>query len=101
MVTANSSTSIWLSWTPPPPATRNGIITEYRINVTELDTGRVMLLTTFATSFVVQALHPYYNYECTVSAHTVATGPYSFPVTIQTPEDSKFYHSQRLCCTFG
>lgn len=78
-----------LSWTPPPPADRNGIITEYRINLTELDTGRQQLLSSVTTTFVVQSLHPYYMYEFTVSAHTVDTGPFSDSEVVQTPEDSK------------
>ena len=88
-VTSVSSTSIRLSWTPPPAAVQNGIITEYRINVTEVDTGRLLFYTSFTTSFVVQGLHPYYMYECRVSAYTVAVGPLSDPEVIQTPEDSK------------
>ncbi len=84
-----SSTSVRLSWDAPPLASRNGIITEYRVNVTEVDTGRVSILTSFTTSFVAQSLHPYYTYLFTVSAHTVATGPYSTSVMIRTPEDSK------------
>ena len=34
-------------------------------------------------------LHPYYTYEIVVAAVTVAVGPYSIPVQITTPEDSK------------
>ena len=77
-------------------ASRNGIVTEYRINVTEVDTGRVSLLTSFTTSFVVQSLHPYYTYLFTVSAHTVATGPFSNSVRIRTPEDRKFLRDWML-----
>lgn len=89
-VTAVSSTSIQINWTPPPPANRNGIIAEYRINVIEVDTGRQQDHVSFATSFVVQSLHPYYTYRFSVSAHTVETGPYSVVETFQTPEDSKY-----------
>jgi len=32
-------------------------------------------------------LHPYYNYECKVAAHTIAgTGPYTQAVIVQTHE---------------
>ena len=50
-----------------------------------------MILTSLgpSTSLVVQGLHPHYMYECSVSANTIATGPYSDTVLIQTPEDSK------------
>ena len=82
--------SIQLSWAPPPLDETNGIIREYRINITELETGDNQQLTTSTTSLVVQNLHPYYTYEVLVSAHTVDTGPFSSPVSVVTPQDSKF-----------
>ncbi len=66
---------------------QNGIITEYRINVTELETGNVLVRFSTTTSVTVTALHPYYTYVCIVSAHTVATGPYTDTFAIRTPED--------------
>ncbi len=84
-----SSTSIEVSWTAPPPAARNGIITEYRISVVEVDTGRQQDLVAFMTSFVVQPLHPHYTYHFSVSAHTVQTGPFSAVEVLQTPEDGE------------
>ena len=86
---ATSPSSISLSWLPPALADRNGIITEYRLNLTELDTGMEQLLTSLTTSYVIQGLHPYYMYLILVSAHTVDTGPYSEAQVIQTPEDGE------------
>lgn len=88
-VSVISSTSVGLTWLPPNPLATNGIITEYRINLTEANTGRTQQLTSLTTSLVVQMLHPYYTYSFSVSAHTVATGPYSITEAVQTPEDSK------------
>ena len=82
-----TSTSIRLSWSPPPVNSRNGIITEYRINITEAITGTVITLTSTATSITALGLHPYYTYECIVSAFTVGIGPYSQAVQITTPQD--------------
>ena len=84
-----SSTSVELSWTPPPPASRNGIITEYRIREVEVDTGRQRDHVAFLTTIVVQSLHPYYTYHFSVSAHTLLTGPFSAVEVVQTPEDGK------------
>ena len=56
------------------------------MNVTEVETGTEFNLTTTATSITVPFLHPYYTYECVISAYTVATGPYA-EVTVMTPED--------------
>lgn len=39
----------------------------------------------------IGSLHPYYYYNCTVSARTSAgTGPYSTPITVQTEEAGLF-----------
>ena len=35
-------------------------------------------------------LHPYYLYECAVSAVTVAEGPYSAPIAVRTHEAGKY-----------
>lgn len=97
-ITGVSSTSIQISWTPPPPANRNGIITEYRISVVEVDTGTQQDHVSPTTSFIVQSLHPSYTYHFSVSAHTVETGPYSAIEILQIPEDSKYYYVHEYAC---
>ena len=57
--------------------------------MTELETGTEMTFSTAATSYTVPLLHPYYTYECIVTAYTVATGPYA-EIIVMTPEDSEF-----------
>lgn len=84
-----SSTSIGISWSPPPSGSQNGIITEYRISITEVITGRVISLTSTTTSITALGLHPYYTYECVITAFTIAAGPYSQVVQITTPEDGR------------
>lgn len=86
---ALSSSSIFLSWNPPLLGERNGIIVEYRINITELDTGNVLTLVSYSTFITVQFLHPYYTYASIVSAVTIDEGPYSEIFIIVTPEDGK------------
>ena len=88
-VTAISSSSLSLTWSPPPVDTRNGIIREYRINITELDTGRELVLYSITTFLIATSLHPYYVYVCRVSAFTVGYGPYSEGIQITTPEDGE------------
>ena len=88
-VVSLSSTSLFISWSPPPPETQNGIISEYRVNITESETESVMSLVTFNTQISVQFLHPFYTYMCVVSAVTIAEGPASEEVVIRTPEDGK------------
>ena len=83
-----TSRSISLSWSPP--SVSNGVIQEYRVNVTEVKTGMVFteIVMHPTTSVTVQPLHPYYNYTCQVNAYTVEVGPYAV-VDITTLEDGE------------
>ena len=89
--TALNSTHIYLTWDPPPPEDINGVIREYRINVTEGETGLLLQYTTNPDTreLVVGPLHPYYTYHCTVGAYTVETGPYTAIITVRTDEAGK------------
>ena len=88
LIAANvSSTSFVLSWTPPPISQQNGVITKYTVNITEVDTDSLTVLSSTNTSLLVPSLHPYYTYECVVSAYTVDNGPYSEVLTVTTSED--------------
>lgn len=86
---ALSPNSITLTWSPPPLHSQNGNIREYRINMTELETGMESTFSTADTSLNIPLLHPYYTYECIVTAFTVATGPHA-EVSVTTPENSEF-----------
>lgn len=86
-MTAIGPTSIRITWSPPPLMSQNGLIREYRVNVTEVDTGKVFVRTSGSTYLILYELHPYYTYECIIGAVTIAEGPYSDMETITTPED--------------
>ena len=88
-VVALSSTSLSVFWDPPALDSQNGIITEYRINITELETGNVISLISFNTFITVQFLHPYYTYASVISAVTNAEGPPSGVSVITTPQDGE------------
>ena len=75
VVVAWSSTILHLTWAPPPRENRNGLIRGYRINVTELDTGRALSFFSPTASKTIENLHPAYNYTCVVAAFTVGDGP--------------------------
>ena len=106
-MTDNGSRALNLSWQPPASEGTNGIIQHYIINITEVDTGSHLQLETTNLSVVVDDLHPYYQYRCTVAAETVGLGPFSTPVIIQLPEDGKTtqnttsynIHSMYICIT--
>ena len=84
-----NSTSYQLTWAPPPEDHHNGEIRGYRVNVTELETGRALYFTTQDTMLLVSGLHPHYSYESVVAAVTVDVGPYSASVGVRTHEDGK------------
>ena len=86
---ATDSTTIVLSWSPPPPGNQNGIIRSYNISVLEQDTGREFSRTSVNTEESFHSLHPFYIYSVTITATTVAPGPPSSPIMVQTEEDSK------------
>ena len=68
---------------------QNGRIVEYRVNVTEVITGRVFVLVSTTTSLEITSLHPDYVYQWVVTAVTIGVGPYTAMSTIRTPEDGE------------
>lgn len=87
---STDSTTITLTWMPPPAEFHNGIVREYLINVTELETGQMfqqMSLTTYASLVM---LHPYYVYQIAIAAVTVSTGPFSAALDLRTLEDGTY-----------
>lgn len=89
-------------WDPPPPEHVNGVIREYRINTTELETGIVSQYTTEPTiqELVIGPLHPYYTYLSTIVAFTVEIGPYTTDITVRTDEDGECIHAPDMYATF-
>ena len=86
-----TSTSITLSWSPPPVEHQNGIIRSYIINLIELETSAIYSYMSFATESTIQltvnSLHPYYTYQFTITAVTIGSGPPTDTFTVQTLED--------------
>ena len=79
--------SILLSWNPPPFEDQNGIIRHYEAKLVALSTGETHIIHTSAThSVTVLSLQPFTNYSCTVAAETVAIGPYTEELTVQTEQ---------------
>jgi len=86
-----------LVWAPPPMDKQNGIIRRYIINVTSVDDGEELITYSQTTNTLVQNLHPFTTYACSVSAETVNPGPFSPPIVVQTPEDGKITAFKRSC----
>ena len=87
---ASDSRTIVLTWNPPPLEYQNGIIREYKILIVELETMSTFTIVSSSLTATIQSLHPNYNYRCSVTAVTIAEGPYTQVFTVTTPEDSKF-----------
>ncbi|XP_072918912.1 receptor-type tyrosine-protein phosphatase F-like isoform X7 [Hemitrygon akajei] len=90
---AISSSSIRVSWRPPPANSRNGVITKYSIIYQAVDSedNKKHVLDNIeadATSSLVESLEKWTEYQVWVMAHTnVGPGPKSTPVIIRTEED--------------
>lgn len=82
---ASSSTSILLTWDPPPIHERNGIITSYTI--THVVAGNSSTLTTADQMLLVTNLRPFTPYTFEIAASTsIGLGPRTSPLTENTPE---------------
>ena len=89
---ASDSSTLHLTWIPPPLEEQNGNIVQYGINITNLQSGKVaqFLTSDSSATYTVSGLHPYYLYNYTVTAFTsVGHGPYSPPGYVQMPQDGK------------
>ena len=93
----DSPSSVNLSWDAPPYEMQNGRIRHYNIEIIEIETGDVLEFTSNYTNITVNDLLPFYNYTCTVSAETVANGPYSDEITFVLPEGRECNDNIILC----
>ena len=80
--------SIHISWDHPPEDTHYGMIREYRINITEQETGLLFTRSTDSetTELVVNSLHPFYTYTFVIVPVTVDVGTNHTRITIRTEE---------------
>ena len=86
-VISTTSHTLALSWSPPLPSQRNGVITSYLVFCT---IGGVTTSNRISGTSQVIAIDPLTNYTCTVSAATmVGDGP---PATVSgtSDEDSEY-----------
>ena len=84
-----TSSSFTLSWSEIPMEDQNGIIREYVINITEVNTGMTVQKVSTMNSLALENLHPYYTYMVIVAAYTIENGPYSNSFFFTTAEDGE------------
>ncbi|XP_060773049.1 receptor-type tyrosine-protein phosphatase delta-like isoform X2 [Neoarius graeffei] len=90
---SSSSTSILVSWKPPPVELQNGIITKYTIQYAATEGEDTSLqeikeILPEKSQYCLENLEKWTEYRITVTAHTdVGAGPESLPQLIRTEED--------------
>ena len=93
---ALDSTSIQLSWQPPPERLQNGAIVGYRLKFTEVGSSRDAQSADVATVsagqrlYVLRHLSKWTAYRFWALAFTAAgDGPHSEPIIVRTDEDGR------------
>lgn len=88
-----TSNSVVLQWSPPSAQHLNGIIRAYNVVVYELETGQSNSLSSSQNELSIGSanLQPFYWYNFSVCAVTVAQGPCTDMYSLQTLEDSKLH----------
>ena len=87
-----NATFVVLQWSAPPSEHTNGIIRAYTVTVSEHETGQSYNLSSPRTELSIGNLHPFYWYNFSVCAVTVALGPCTELYTLQTLEHGKGAH---------
>ena len=90
-----SSTSINVTWSPPPPDVIFGILRRFEIRYFISSQPHlkdyITNLTDTATAFEIRGLEKFTNYSIEVSAVTIGNGPFSTPIYVVTDEDGTFH----------
>ena len=71
----------------------NGVIREYRINVSEAETGTLLqyIVQPDNREFIIGSLQPFHTYHCIIVAYTVEVSPTTVAITVRTEEDGKLF----------
>ena len=87
-----NSSALQLTWEPPAPEQRNGIIRGYLINATALESGEhFQWMSSNAMPLVVSGLHPYYTYSLIITAVSIGPGQFSDVQSVVMPEDGNYF----------
>ena len=88
-VSALSPTSAYMSWLPPLREYWNGVIVRYVAHVSGVNSQEELELNVVEQSLVISGLHPFYSYQFSVAAETIAPGPFNNPITLKMPESGE------------
>lgn len=82
------------TWNAPSLTERNGLITHYVVNVSEIDTFHSLSQLSTQSYLELSSLHPSYTYQIRVAAATaLGVGPYSVTNAFTMDESGKFPQS--------
>lgn len=100
--TSPSSTSILVSWAPPPAEFQNGVITGYSVQYANTEgikvSKRTERIPPGSSSYLLGSLQKWTEYGITVRAQTEAgDGPESLQLLVRTEEDGTFLHPVPVC----
>ena len=100
MAALNSST-VQVSWNPPQLSLQNGLIVDYVLTITGVDTDEEYELRSSEDTggtMTVPGLHPFYTYTFSIAAATtVGGGPFSPAVAFQMPQEGMHYLKILFC----
>ena len=82
-----------LSWDAPLQTDQNGIIRQYHINVTEVDTARQWTLISMTNTYLLNFLRPHHTYLYNIAAVTISSGPYTQLLNFTLTPESKCIES--------
>ena len=102
-VRADTSRSLVLSWDPPLPHHQNGIVRMYTVTIANNTVQLANIPTTANGVRIAAQIRPFRTYICSVVAETVAVGPATENIGVQTPEDSECLYIYALLwlCKYG
>ena len=91
-----------MTWDPPLDGDQNGIITSYTIRLYDIVADQTTLYRREGhhSQFVIDTLHPYYEYDVSVAAETVDIGPFSVIKRVQTLEDRKLTNAYLILTSY-
>ena len=79
-----NSTTLKVSFSPPPIIDHNGLLTGYVIRFNRIGSGVTKSVTTTTTTIFISGLEKFVNYSITVaSMNANGTGPFSNPPVVQ------------------
>ena len=90
MVTIQSSSVVFITWSAPDKDQHNGLIQYYALSLFEEETGWMQEHNSTGTDITIASLHPSFTYTMNISAVTVGLGA-KLTLLFQIPEDGKQY----------